>query len=98
MGPQLVNDAGGLAALALALFFVARSIRADARFDRRLAQHSDRLEERIKVLEAKQVREERRRYQLEAILRAAGIPIPPWPDDDTTDGGVVLIPRQRSAS
>lgn len=86
---------GGLGAFTLALLYIGRVIRADAA--KRLDAYTSRLEGRVALLERKLARGERRRYQLEAILRSAGLPIPPWPDpDDDAEPGAVLIPTQRS--
>jgi hypothetical protein len=91
-------NVGGFAALSVALFGIARALRADnaKRFD----TYTARLESRVTALENKLNLSERRRYQLEAILRAAGLPIPPWPDPefDTVDPGTLTITNHGSLS
>lgn len=78
---QLLSDSGGMAVglvtVALALFWLGRALRSDTRLSRRL-------EDRITKLETGQERDGRRIAQLENVLRAHGIPVPPWPitDDD----------------
>lgn len=88
----------GIAGFVVALFLIFLALRSDnaKRFDR----YTRRLEERVSALETKLNLSERRRYQLEAILRAAGLSIPPWPDpeNDNPEHGGVLIPNPRSAS
>lgn len=102
-----LGDVGGLGALALALFWVGRSIRADARLTRRFAELADKLEGRVARLERLVRRQRARISQLEAVLRQRGIPVPGWPaavDDEDLDDelagaerGAVLIPTPRSA-
>lgn len=102
-----VGDAGGLGALAIALFWVGRSIRADARLTRRFAALADKLERRVERLERLVRRQRARIAQLEDLLRGRGIPVPGWPvatDDEDLDDelagadhGAVLIPTPRSA-
>lgn len=74
---------GGIAAFAVALFFVGLAIRRDA--SARIDAYSARLEHRVEQLEAKLNRALIRAFRLESILRAAGIPIPKWLDCDDPD-------------
>lgn len=93
---QAATGIGGLAAFTLALFAISRGIRADTA--RRMDRFTLRLEKRIRTLERRLDRAERRRYQLEAILRAAGIELPPWPldhDPDPDQDDIELLPSRR---
>lgn len=94
----LLLNAGGFVAFSVALFGVARAMRSDnaKRFD----TYTRGLESRVTALENKLNLSERRRFQLEAILRAAGLAIPPWPDPefDTVDPGTLTITHHGSLS
>ena len=79
---QVLLFPGTGAALVLALFGVYKALSRDnaKRFD----AYTERLEERLGSVERRLNRYQHRVYQLEAILRAHGIPVPPWtatPDD-----------------
>lgn len=97
---SLLNDVVlsvcGLTAFVIALYGIGRAMRADnaKRFDK----YTNKLETRVKALEDKLNLSERRRYQLEEILRAAGLPIPPWPDPEfaQTEPPTVYVPRSLS--
>jgi hypothetical protein len=97
---SLLNDAilslCGLTAFVIALYGVGRAMRTDNA--RRFEQYTNKLEKRVSALEDKLNLSERRRYQLEAILRAAGLPITPWPDPefDAAEPGTVLVHHSRS--
>jgi hypothetical protein len=93
---DLLLTAGGFAAFVVALFGIGRAMRADnaKRFD----TYTRGLEVRVTALEKKLSLSEWRRYQLEAILRTAGLPIPPWPDPefDNFDPGTLTITHHGS--
>jgi hypothetical protein len=95
---DLLVTLGGFTAFVVALFGIGRAMRADnaKRFD----AYTLGLEARVTALENKLNLSERRRYQLEAILRSAGLPIPPWPDPefDTVDPGTLTITHHGSLS
>lgn len=94
---QAAEGAGGLLAVAVALFFIARSIRADARLTKRWSDLAHDLESRLNVMERALRRQRARTDQLEGILREAGLPIPPWPDDpEDASAGAVILPTPRS--
>ena len=67
---------GGGAALALALLAMYRALRADT--NQRLDAYMDSLENRLGKVERRLTRYQHRVYQLEALLVAAGIKVPPW--------------------
>lgn len=95
---DVILSASGLLAFVIALYGIGRAMRTDNA--RRFDQYTNKLEHRVSALEDKLNLSERRRYQLEAILRAAGLPIPTWPDPefDTAEPGTVLVSHNRSVS
>ena len=82
LGTFFPETIGTVGALCLALFGVFSAMRRDnaKRFDR----YTDRLEKRVTSLENRLELEQHRRYLLEAILRTAGVDIPPWSEDPQT--------------
>ncbi len=78
--------------------FAGRSVRADARLTRRFQAYSEQLEQRIGGLEHELGRERGRRVQLEDVMRAAGLTLPPWRPDNAGDvespGLVIPLPRR----
>lgn len=78
-------DGGGLAALAVALFWIGISIRGDARMTRRWQAAATELEKRMRRLERQYDRERARRRQLETVMRKAGMQLPAWPALDADD-------------
>lgn len=82
----LLDGLGGLAALAVALIWIARTLWQDARLTRRWQDIANELDARVRKLERAYTRERSRRVQLEEVMRRAGMDLPPWPaDDDDTD-------------
>lgn len=82
-------DVSGLAGFVVVLFWIARTIRQDARLTRRWQEIADDLrtansdlEDRVHRLERSWRRERTRRVQLEGVLRDAGMPLPSRPADD----------------
>lgn len=88
---------GGGAALILALFAVARSMLVDTRLSRRIERYAGQLEDRIRKLERTQARQRSRIFQLEALLRLAGIPIPPWPASEDDEPQTPGAPRAEAS-
>jgi len=86
---------GGLAGLILGLFAVYRGLRADS--NRRFDRYTDTLEQRFAKVERRLARYQQRVYQLEAILRANGIQVPPWTatPDDIDELGADLHPYHK---
>ena len=94
-----IGSLTGLAAIGLALLYIASTIHSDAKVSERVNDYTATLEKRMRRMERAQRRESARRYQLEGALREAGIPIPPWPDapedddDDQDDAQPAQVPR-----
>lgn len=77
----------GFGSFSLALFAMYRTLRRDQQLDSRV----DKIERRV-------TRYQHRVYQLEAILRAHGIAVPPWtinPDDIDELGDQITAPHRR---
>lgn len=70
-----LENTPGIAVYALALLIVARSFRGDTRY-------ASFLQRRVDEIAAELAVERSRRRRLEAFMRTAGIPVPPWDDDE----------------
>ena len=99
---EAVFGAGGAAAFILALLAIYRALRADS--NRRFDAYTDGLEKqlqerdnRLDKVERRLTRYQHRVYQLEALLVAAGIQVPPWtatPDDIDELGSRIIEPTE----
>lgn len=79
---QVLLLPGSAVALIFALFGVYKALSRDNA--KRFERYTDKLESRLGAVERRLTRYQQRVYQLEAILRANGIPVPAWtatPDD-----------------
>jgi hypothetical protein len=92
-------DLSGLAALAVALLWIGRTIRQDAHLTRRwqeiareLRDANTELAGRVNRLERAYNRERRRRVQLEDVMRRAGLELPPWPADNDDPTNAAELP------
>ena len=77
---DVFNSGTSIVTIGALLWLLVRSLRTDVRLTRRL-------EHRLRSIEASNRRAYSRIFQLEDVLRGAGISIPPWsnpePDDDS---------------
>ncbi|MDO8107152.1 hypothetical protein Q6348_08075 [Isoptericola sp. b441] len=69
------SDVAGVALVVLLLWSVFLALRSDTRL-------SKRFESRIGALERSNRRAYKRIHQLEDVLRAEGVTVPPWPDPE----------------
>lgn len=75
--PQLLNVAAGGAVLLVCLVVIVRVLWADRRADKRIDRYVEALEHRLDAAEVRLEHETVRRRQLEALLIANGINVPP---------------------